>query len=70
MDNKSHEETDWDFDLLGPELMELRDLDFDLELTGFNSREIDDFLADPDLDDRANVVPAVPAPPTSKPGDL
>ncbi len=34
MDNRSHEETDWDLDLLGPELEELHGLDFDLELTG------------------------------------
>src|SRR6266436_3685689 len=39
MDNRSHEETDWDLELLGPELEELRDLDFDLELTGFNPHE-------------------------------
>src|SRR5580692_8020919 len=43
MDNRSHEETDWDLELLGPELQELRDLDFDLELTGFDEREIDEF---------------------------
>jgi DNA modification methylase len=70
MDNRSHEETDWDLELLGPELEELRDLDFDLELTGFDSREIDDFLADPDPDDRANAVLPVPDQPTSKLGDL
>src|SRR5256885_8059698 len=60
MDNRSHEETDWDLDLLGPELEELRDLDFNLEMTGFDPAEIDDFLADTDLDDRANAVPDVP----------
>src|ERR1700693_2092214 len=53
MDNRSHEETDWDLELLGPELQELRGLDFDLTLTGFDEREIDDFLSDPDADDRA-----------------
>jgi len=61
MDNRSHEEAEWDFDLLGPELRDLRDLDFDLNLTGFDDREIDDFLSDPDLDDRANIVPDLPA---------
>lgn len=70
MDNRSHEEAEWDFELLGPELEELRGLDFDLELTGFDSREIDDFLADPDQDDRANAVPPVPDTAASKPGDL
>src|SRR5215471_14156889 len=49
MDNRSHEEADWDLDLLGPELEELRDLDFDLELTGFDPHEIEDFLSDPEL---------------------
>src|SRR5215472_17057672 len=45
MDNRSHEETEWDLELLGPELEELRGLDFDLELTGFDQSEIDDFLS-------------------------
>jgi hypothetical protein len=38
---------EWDAELLGLELLELKDLDFDLALTGFDSREIDDFLAGP-----------------------
>src|SRR5215468_6071962 len=59
MDNRSHQETDWDTDLLGPELEELQALDFDLELTGFDPHEIDDFLADKDLEERANAAPAV-----------
>jgi len=70
MDNRSHEETDWDIELLGPELEELQALDFDLELTGFDPHEIDDFLADPDLDDWANVAPPVPDHPVSNLGDL
>jgi hypothetical protein len=56
MDNRSHEEADWDLDLLGPELKELQGPDFDLALTGFDDREIDDFLADPGLDERANIT--------------
>src|SRR5579872_6667542 len=70
MDNRSHQETDWDLELLGPELEELRGLDFDLSLTGFDDREIDDFLADPDADDRANAVPPVPDEPTTRLGDV
>jgi DNA modification methylase len=70
MDNRSHQETDWDLELLGPELEELRDLDFDLELTGFDERELEDLLADPELDDRANVVPDLPENPVTGPGDL
>jgi DNA modification methylase len=70
MDNRSHEETDWDLDLLGPELEELQSLDFDLDLTGFDPHEIEDFLADPDLDERANAVPPLPEHPVTRPGDL
>jgi hypothetical protein len=65
MDNRSHEEADWDLELLGPELEELKGLDFDLGLTGFDEREIEDLLADPDLDDRANQVPDVPEHPVT-----
>jgi DNA modification methylase len=70
MDNRSHEETDWDIDLLGPELEDLLSLDFDLELTGFDPNEIEDFLADPDLDQRANATPPLPDSPVTKPGDI
>jgi len=70
MDNRSHEETDWDLELLGPELEELKELEFDLELTGFSERELEDLLADPDLIDKANQIPDVPENPVSKLGDL
>jgi DNA modification methylase len=70
MDNRSHDETSFDLELLGPEMEELQGFDFDLSLTGFDEREIDDFLADPDADDRANAVPAVPEHPTAQPGDV
>jgi DNA modification methylase len=45
-------------------------LDFDLSLTGFDDREIDDFLSDPGDDDRANVVPPVPENPAARLGDV
>jgi hypothetical protein len=46
MDNRSHDETSWDFELLGPELLDLQNLGFgNLELTGFDGQEIADFLA-------------------------
>jgi DNA modification methylase len=70
MDNRSHEETGWDLELLGPELEELKDLDFDLDLTGFDSAEIDSLLIDPEDDERANAVPETPTVATSQPGDL
>src|SRR5580704_11879445 len=53
MDNRSHEETDWDLELLGPELEELQTLDFDLSLTGFDVNELDSFLRDPLDEERA-----------------
>ena len=70
MDNRSHEEAEWDLELLGPELEELKGLEFDLSLTGFDEREIEDLLADPDLDDRANLVPPLPENPITVLGDL
>ena len=39
MDNRSHQETDWDVQLLGPEIAELKDLGCDLDLTGFDTLE-------------------------------
>ena len=41
MDNRSHQETQWDDDILGLELGELKGLDLDLGLTGFDPRELD-----------------------------
>src|SRR5262245_52348202 len=55
--NRSVNWADWDPELLALELSDLKGLDFDLDLTGFDEREIEDLLADPDLDDRANQVP-------------
>jgi DNA modification methylase len=73
LDNRSHEETAWDEDLLGLELLDLKGLGFDLDLTGFNLDEIDELIAraegtdgltDPDS------VPEVSENPVSQPGDL
>ena len=71
-DNKLHELSTWDMELLPIELSELRGMDVDLELLGFSSEELEkmlgatgtDGLTDPD---------AVPEPPdeaVTKPGDL
>ncbi len=40
MDNRSHEEMEWDLELLGSELLELKDLDINMVLTGFSSTEL------------------------------
>jgi ParB-like nuclease family protein len=44
MDNRSHEETDWDLDLLGPEILDLKMLDFDLNLTGFDLPDLGEIV--------------------------
>jgi DNA modification methylase len=44
--NKMAELAEWDDELLHLELDELRDMDFDLDLTGFDQKEIDDIFAD------------------------
>ena len=73
LDNRSHEETTWDLDLVGLELLDLKGLGIDLDLTGFDFGEIDELLAraqgrdgltDPDA------VPEVPENPVSRLGDL
>jgi hypothetical protein len=70
-DNRTHEESGWDFELLGPELMDLERLGFGLALTGFDEQELasamtqkTDGLTDPDE------CPDMPEAPVSQPGDL
>src|SRR5215471_16239475 len=70
MVNRSVNWAEWDTDLLAQELADLKGLDFDLSLTGFDDREIDDFLSDPGDDDRANAVPPVPENPASRLRDI
>ncbi len=70
--NRSATWSAWDDDALALELAELRDLDVDLDLTGFDVPELDDLLAllpgvgrtDPDA------VPPLPETPVTRPGDL
>ena len=73
MVNRSVTWAEWDADLLGLELLELKELDFDLGLTGFDSNELDAYLAgidaSPGLTDE-DAVPEVPEIPVSQPGDL
>jgi hypothetical protein len=45
MDSRSHDETSWNFELLGPELLDLQNLGYgNLEITGFDGQAIADFL--------------------------
>jgi len=69
MVNRSVAWAEWDMDLLGPELLDLKNLDFDLNLTGFDGREIDALLAVND-EEKANATPPVPEVPVSRAGDL
>jgi hypothetical protein len=68
--NRSVGWAEWDDELLAQEPADLKGLDFDLSLTGFDDREIDDFLSDPGDDDRANLAPPLPEHPASQPGDV
>lgn len=70
MDNRSHEEVEWDIEMLGAELLELKDLDIEMVLTGFNARELDTLLLDPTLDEKADEVLPLPGVAVSQPGDL
>jgi hypothetical protein len=70
MVNRSVTWADCDDELLSLELQELNEADFDLSLTGFDPKEIDDLLLAPEDDDAANAVPPVPENPVSRPGDL
>ena len=69
MVNRSVTWATWDDELLALELQELNEADFDLSLTGFDPKEIDDLLLDPDADDKANAAPPLPDNAVSRLGD-
>ena len=69
MVNRSVTWAAWDEELLALELQELKESDFDLDLTGFDPGEIDSLLALED-DERANAAPPLPENPVSRVGDL
>src|ERR1039457_589140 len=66
--NRSATWADWDEELLKIELLDLQGSDFDLSLTGFDTKEIDDFLLK-DIPEE-DATPPLPAVPVTKPGDL
>ena len=68
MVNRSVSWADWDLDALALEFGELKALEFDLSLTGFDSREIDAFTLTPNAAE--DEVPPVPETPVSRSGDL
>ena len=69
MVNRSVTWADWDEELLALDLQELKEADFDLDLTGFDQKELDDLLALPDKE-KADTAPPLPENPVSRPGDL
>ncbi len=70
MVNRSVNWADWDTELLSLEMLDLKGLDFALELIGFDSKEIDEFLLDTTADASTDEIPAVPENPVTLPGDL
>jgi hypothetical protein len=68
--NRSVTWADWDDELLSLELQELAAADFDLSLTGFDPRELEDLLTLPDNHEQADVAPSLPENPVSRLGDL
>ena len=73
MVNRSVTWAEWDDDLLGLELLDLKNLDFDLGLTGFEEKELAQLLAAQDATDGLcdeDAAPPAPQTPTSQLGDL
>jgi DNA modification methylase len=68
--NRSASWADWDTDLVKLELADLKSLDFDLSLTGFDPRELDDFLFDDADATSEDAIPEPPEEPISRIGDL
>ena len=81
-DNQLTLQGGWNEELLAAELAELSAAGFDLALTGFSDKEIDDLLGDADPGDETNPpicgftedadedIPEAPATPVSQPGDI
>jgi DNA modification methylase len=73
MVNRSVMWAEWDEELLSLELLDLKDLDFDLGLTGFEDEELARLLAAQDASDGLtdeDAVPELPETPVSAAGDM
>jgi DNA modification methylase len=75
MDNRSAQNAEWDEELLGLELGDLMEAEFDLGLTGFTEEELDALMnglagegAGPQ--EGEDEIPETPEEPVSRPGDL
>ena len=71
-DNRTHEESEWIDDLLALELIEIRDMGYDLDLTGFDPDELEKLLAGEGIEGLTDEddVPDVQENAISKPGDI
>lgn len=67
-DNRLAEQASWNEELVSLELQELRELGFDLDLTGFDASDI--LLEDPEEAEEDDFVPAPPEAPRSQRGQL
>jgi DNA modification methylase len=70
MVNRSVTWAHWDEVLLALELKEIQEADYDLSLTGFDTREIDELLLGEEPDAQEDVVPDLPDNPVTNAGDL
>ena len=68
--NRSATWADFDEELLALEIQELNEADFDLSLTGFDPKELDDLLIVPEEMERENATLPLPESPVSRLGDL
>jgi DNA modification methylase len=68
MVNRSATWAEWDEELLAIELQDLQATDFDLSLTGFDTKEIDDILLNDSQEEDA--TPPLPVYPVTRTGDL
>ncbi len=71
-DNKLHELSTWDMELLPLEIRGLREMDFDLEVLGFDADELGALLAPPEVEGLTDPdeVPEPPDEATTRRGDL
>jgi hypothetical protein len=70
MVNRSVTWEDWDDELLALELKDIEESGFDLALTGFESKEIDDLMAALEAEETADEIVPTPATAASLLGDL
>jgi DNA modification methylase len=71
-DNRTHEDAEWDEELLVIELGELEELGFDLNLTGFEAVELDKLLDGAEMDGLTDddAIPEAPETAVTKEGDI